>query len=157
MHVPCKRWKATHNDKWGPWHIKRRVLGCWYVFFLKLLFLLFNLTFYSFIGTKAAAWAKPSRSQAVTGGFGLAWGLTKPKPPQARPKPRLPGQAGPCPVLLTTWAIWPTTTASWLRRLTVICRRECAITSQKLTTTNVKTMKREQTYSAKRVKFLVLG
>ena len=99
MHVPCKRWKATHNDKWGPWHIKWRVLGCWYVFFLKLLFLLFNLTFYSFIGTKAAAWAKPSRSQAVTGGFGLAWGLTKPNPPQARPKPRLPGQAGPCTAL----------------------------------------------------------
>ena len=43
---------------------------------------------------KATAWAKPSRSQAVSGSFGLAWGLTKPKPPRARPKPGFPGQAG---------------------------------------------------------------
>ena len=29
------------------------------------------------------------------GGFGLAWGLRKPKPAQAKPKPGLSGQAGP--------------------------------------------------------------
>ena len=39
----------------------------------------------SFLHTKAAAWAKPSRSQAVSDGFGLARGWRK-------PKPRLPGQ-----------------------------------------------------------------
>ena len=44
---------------------------------------------------KAAAWAKPSWSQAVFGGFGLAWGLREPKPAQAKPKPGLSGQAGP--------------------------------------------------------------
>ena len=33
--------------------------------------------------------------QAVFGGFGLAWHLRKPKPPQARPKPGLSGQAVP--------------------------------------------------------------
>jgi hypothetical protein len=44
---------------------------------------------------KAAAWAKPSQGQAVFGGFGLAWGLRKPKPARAKPKPGLLGQAGP--------------------------------------------------------------
>jgi hypothetical protein len=44
---------------------------------------------------KAAAWAKPSQGQAVFKGFGLAWDFKKPKPPQARPKPGLSGQAGP--------------------------------------------------------------
>ena len=48
----------------------------------------------SFLHTKAMAWAKPSQSQAVSGGFGLAWGLRKPKLPQARPKPGFSGQAG---------------------------------------------------------------
>jgi Endonuclease-reverse transcriptase len=41
------------------------------------------------------AWAKPSRGQAAVEGFGLAWDFRKPRPPQARPKPRLSGQAGP--------------------------------------------------------------
>ena len=41
-----------------------------------------------FYPTKAAAWAKPSRGQALFDGFGLAWVLRK-------PKPWLSGQAGP--------------------------------------------------------------
>jgi hypothetical protein len=49
----------------------------------------------SFWHTKAMAWAKPSRSQAVSGSFGLAWGLRKPKLSQARPKLGLSGQARP--------------------------------------------------------------
>ena len=44
---------------------------------------------------KAMAWAKPGQGQAVSGGFGLAQLLRKPKPPQAKPKPGLLGQAGP--------------------------------------------------------------
>ena len=44
---------------------------------------------------KAGAQAEPGQSQAVIDGFGLAWGLTKPEPPQAKPKPGLSGQAGP--------------------------------------------------------------
>ena len=40
------------------------------------------------------AWARPSQGQAVFDGFGLAWGLRKPKLPQAKPKPGLSGQAG---------------------------------------------------------------
>ena len=64
---PPRKWrKATHNDKWGPRHVKRRVLGCWYVFILKLLFLLFNLNFYSFVGTsyksRGLGQAKPEPS-----------------------------------------------------------------------------------------------
>ena len=43
---------------------------------------------------KARAQAGPGQSQAVIDGFGLAWGLTKPEPPQAKPKPGLSGQAG---------------------------------------------------------------
>jgi hypothetical protein len=39
--------------------------------------------------------AGPSQSRAPINGFGLAWGLRKPKPAQAKPKPGLPGQAGP--------------------------------------------------------------
>jgi hypothetical protein len=39
--------------------------------------------------------AGPSQSQAVPNGFGSAWRLRKPKLPQAKPKPGLPGQAGP--------------------------------------------------------------
>jgi len=39
------------------------------------------------------AQAKPSRSQAMVDGFGLAWGFRKPKLPQARPKLGLSGQA----------------------------------------------------------------
>ena len=39
--------------------------------------------------------AGPGQSQAVIDGFGLAWGLTKPEPPQAKPKLGLSGQAGP--------------------------------------------------------------
>ena len=38
---------------------------------------------------KAAAWAKPSWSQASTGGFGLAQIFAKPEPPQARPSQAL--------------------------------------------------------------------
>jgi len=49
--------------------------------------------------TKALAQAKPSQSQAPIYGFGLAWGFRKPKPPQARPKLGLSGQAGPCTAL----------------------------------------------------------
>src|SRR5882757_7598982 len=45
------------------------------------------------ISRKALAQAKPSQSQALVGGFGLAWDFRKPKPPQARPKPGLPGQS----------------------------------------------------------------
>jgi hypothetical protein len=45
--------------------------------------------------TKALAQAKPSQSQALVEGFGLAWEFSKPKPPQAKPKPGLLGQAGP--------------------------------------------------------------
>ena len=41
------------------------------------------------------AWAKPSQGQAVVDGFGLAQDFRRPKPPQARPKPWLSGQAGP--------------------------------------------------------------
>ena len=48
-----------------------------------------------YLPTKAAAWAKPSQGQAVFDGLGLAWVLRKPKPAQAKPKPRLSGQAGP--------------------------------------------------------------
>ncbi|KAI0289156.1 hypothetical protein B0F90DRAFT_1826691 [Multifurca ochricompacta] len=44
---------------------------------------------------KAAAWAKPGQGQAVCDGFGSAQTLGKPEPPQAKPKPRLLGQAGP--------------------------------------------------------------
>jgi len=44
---------------------------------------------------KAAAWAKPSQSQAPSRGFGPAQGFTKPEPPKAKPKPGLLGQAGP--------------------------------------------------------------
>ena len=55
---------------------------------------------------KAKAWAKPSQSQAGSGSFGLAWALTKPKLPQARPKPGLSGQAGPCTALVeSAWLI----------------------------------------------------
>ncbi|KAJ7663003.1 hypothetical protein B0H17DRAFT_1144113 [Mycena rosella] len=36
---------------------------------------------------------KPSQSQAKARRFGLAWDFAGPKPPQAGPKPRLPGQA----------------------------------------------------------------
>jgi len=50
---------------------------------------------FSICHIKAVAQAKPSRSQAVAGGFGLAWVFRKPKPSQAKPKPRLSGQAGP--------------------------------------------------------------
>jgi hypothetical protein len=46
-----------------------------------------------FFTIEAVAWAKPSRSQAMSGGFGLARGLTK-------PKPGLPGQAGPYTALM---------------------------------------------------------
>ena len=38
-------------------------------------------------------WPRPG--QAMFDGFGLTWCLRKPKPPQARPKPGLSGQAGP--------------------------------------------------------------
>ena len=41
------------------------------------------------------AWAKPSRSQAMSGGFGQAWGLRRLDPPKAKLKPGLSGQAGP--------------------------------------------------------------
>ena len=36
-------------------------------------------------------WAKPepSQSQAIVDGFGPAWGLSRLKPPQAKPKPWL--------------------------------------------------------------------
>ena len=34
-------------------------------------------------------------NKAMFDGIGLAWCLRKPKPPQARPKPGLSGQAGP--------------------------------------------------------------
>ena len=44
---------------------------------------------------KVGAQARPGQSQAVIDGFGLAWGLTKPEPPQAKPKPGLSGQARP--------------------------------------------------------------
>ena len=39
--------------------------------------------------------AGPGQSQGPYTGLGLAKGLRKPKPPQAEPKPGLPGQAGP--------------------------------------------------------------
>ena len=42
---------------------------------------------FSLLHTKAVAQAGPSWSQAVVDGFGSAWGLSKPKPPQAKPKP----------------------------------------------------------------------
>ena len=45
--------------------------------------------------TKATAWARPSQGQALVDGFGLACVLRKPKPPQAKPKPQLWGQARP--------------------------------------------------------------
>ena len=55
-----------------------------------------NLYIYkTFYHTKAVAWAKSSRGQALFDGFGLAWVLRKPKPAQAKPKPRLSGQARP--------------------------------------------------------------
>ena len=41
------------------------------------------------------AWAKSSQSQALVDSFGLAWGLKKPKLPQAKPKLGLLSQAGP--------------------------------------------------------------
>ena len=50
--------------------------------------------FFTF-SAKAAACAKPSQGQAVSCGFGLAHPLREPEPPQAKPKPRLLGQAGP--------------------------------------------------------------
>jgi hypothetical protein len=34
---------------------------------------------------KALAQAKPSHSQAKAGAYSLAWGIGKPKPPQAKP------------------------------------------------------------------------
>jgi hypothetical protein len=59
--------------------------------------------------TKALAQAKPSQSQAPVEGFGLAWEFSKPKPPQAKPKLGLLGQARPgttlnrVRVLVTGW------------------------------------------------------
>jgi hypothetical protein len=41
------------------------------------------------------AWAGPGQSQAVSGGFDSAQDFRRPKPPQAKPKPGLLGQAGP--------------------------------------------------------------
>ncbi|KAH9961828.1 hypothetical protein BC827DRAFT_1155250 [Russula dissimulans] len=42
-------------------------------------------------GAGMARQAKPSQGQAPIDGFGLAWSFTKPKPPQAKPKPGLLG------------------------------------------------------------------
>jgi hypothetical protein len=50
-----------------------------------------NLNILLFYHTKPG----PKPGQALFAGFGLAWGLGKPKPPQAKPKPGLSGQAGP--------------------------------------------------------------
>jgi hypothetical protein len=50
---------------------------------------------YAFSLPKAGAWAKPGQGQAVSGGFGPAQVSRKPKPPRAKPKPGLLGQAGP--------------------------------------------------------------
>src|SRR5882762_2147582 len=36
---------------------------------------------------KAMAQAKPSQSQSLALAFGLAWRFSKPRPPQAKPKP----------------------------------------------------------------------
>ncbi len=43
---------------------------------------------------KALAWAKARPSQARLLAFGPAHDFLKPKPPKARPKPGLSGQAG---------------------------------------------------------------
>src|SRR6266567_1807014 len=43
---------------------------------------------------KAPAWAKAKPSQARLLALGPAHDFPKPKPPKARPKPGLPGQAG---------------------------------------------------------------
>ena len=43
---------------------------------------------------KAVAWARPGQSQAMIGGFGSAQDFSRPKPPQAKPKLGLLGQAG---------------------------------------------------------------
>ena len=43
---------------------------------------------------KAGAQAKARPGQANVSAFGLACDFTKPKPPKARPKPGLSGQAG---------------------------------------------------------------
>ncbi|KAG2336343.1 hypothetical protein BDR05DRAFT_1015020 [Suillus weaverae] len=45
--------------------------------------------------TRAVAQARAEPKPAVTGGFGPAWNFRKPKPSEARPKPRLSSQAGP--------------------------------------------------------------
>ena len=37
--------------------------------------------------SKATAQAKPSQSQSLALAFGLAWRFSKPRPPQAKPKP----------------------------------------------------------------------
>ena len=44
---------------------------------------------------KAVAWAEPCQSQAMIGSFGLAQDFSRPKPPQAKPKPGLLGQPRP--------------------------------------------------------------
>jgi hypothetical protein len=41
------------------------------------------------------AWARPGQGQAMSGSFGSAQVLSRPKPPQAKPKLGLLGQAGP--------------------------------------------------------------
>ncbi|KAG1719239.1 hypothetical protein EDB19DRAFT_1786352 [Suillus lakei] len=45
--------------------------------------------------TRAAAQARAKPKPAIVGGFGPAWIFCKPKPSEARPKPRLSSQAGP--------------------------------------------------------------
>ena len=53
----------------------------------------FFIFYFPSVHTKATALAGPSWNQAIVDGFGPAWGLNRPKPPQ--PKPQLWGQAGP--------------------------------------------------------------
>jgi hypothetical protein len=68
------------------------------------------------VAPNKAAWAKPGQGQAVFGGFGLAQKLRKPKPPQARPKPGLLGQAGPGKTLNLNGQAKVTSTTSKLQQ-----------------------------------------
>ena len=52
--------------------------------------------------SKAPAWAKARPSQAQLLAFGPAHNFLKPKPPKARPKPGLSGQAGASTSLLVS-------------------------------------------------------
>ena len=72
-----------------------------------------------FFHSKAVAWAKPSWSQAMSGGFGLAYGFTKLEPARAKPKPWLSGQAKLCTALdLAEITPKPLCELSWMSLVT---------------------------------------